>query len=267
MWLTLKEALFDSLKLFPLLFVIYLIIEFVEFRFGDSFKHKLMKIGRLGPIFGALVGIIPQCGFGVVATTLFISGYCSVGTLISVYIATSDEAIPILISHPDKWGIVIPLILTKLIYAIIVGFFIDAILPIINAKTKKPVAEIACCGQHKSFSFHPLIHSLKLTFYLFIFNFIFGIFFIFYQPQNLISPFISALIGLIPNCAASVAITQMYLKNLISFGTLFAGLSSSAGLGILVLIKENKNLRQSLGILLILYSFSVLGGFMIQNIL
>lgn len=264
---TLQDALIDSLKLFPFLFVIYLIIEFIEFRFGDSFKHRLMRLGRLGPIFGALVGIIPQCGFSVVATSLFISGYCSIGTLISVYIATSDEALPILISHPDKWGIVLPLIIIKLIYAIIIGFLIDTFLPIIKAKTKKPVAEIACCGQHKSFSFHPLVHSLKLIFYLFIFNFIFGLIFIYYQPQNLISPFISALIGLIPNCAASVAITQMYLKNIISFGTLFAGLSSSAGLGILVLIKENKNLRQSLGILLILYSFSVLGGFMLQNIL
>ena len=263
MWLTLKEALFDSLKLFPLLFVIYLIIEFVEFRFGDSFKHKLMKIGRLGPIFGALVGIIPQCGFGVVATSLFIGGYCSIGTLISVYIATSDEALPILISHPDKWGVVLPLILIKLIYAIIAGFLIDTFLPIIKAKTKKPVAEIACCGQHKSFSFHPLIHSLKLILYIFIFNFLFGLFFIFYQPQNLINPFISALIGLIPNCAASVAITQMYLKNIISFGTLMAGLSSSAGLGILVLIKENKNLKQSLSILFLLYSLSVLLGYLV----
>lgn len=260
------DAFLDTFKTIPFLLAAYLIIEFVESRFGHSFQHKLKEIVKWGPIIGAFLGVIPQCGFSVFATGLYLSGHLTLGTLLSVYIATSDEALPILIAHPEKIKFIIPLLLLKIVYAAIIGLIIDLII-VKNSNHQQHVpSDIACCSHHKSFSFHPLIHTLKLSGYILGFNLLLNLVFYFYHPGNFLTPFSSALIGLIPNCAASVFITQLFLKNAISFGALFAGLSASAGLGLFLLFKENKNYRHSFEILLTLYILSVLGGLIAQNI-
>jgi hypothetical protein len=267
MWDFITEAFLDTLKTIPFLLVAYLIIEYFESRFGHSFKHKLQNVSQWGPIIGSLLGAIPQCGFSVFVTSLYLSGYASLGTLISVYIATSDEALPILLAHPEKIKFIFPLILFKVIYAAIIGLIIDQIVSKNVNKQKQINTDLECCGHHKSFSFHPLIHTAKLSLYILGFNLLLGLILRYYHSDNFFNPISSALIGLIPNCAASVFLTQLFLKNSISFGTLFAGLSSSAGLGLLLLFKENKNYRHSFEILILLYILSVLGGYMIQNII
>jgi len=260
----LKDALFDALRALPYLLGVYILIEYVELKFGSLFKHKLQQIGHWAPIFGAILGALPQCGFSVIATTFYLTGYVSIGTLLSVYVATSDEALPLLLSHPDKAKFVIPLILFKIIYAAIIGLSIDYLIPYFKQKHEITSHDIECCGHHKSFSFHPLIHTLKLFGYILIINLILGILLKFYHPANFFGPFVSAIIGLIPNCAASVALTELFLKNTISFGTLFAGLCSSAGLGLLVLIKDNDDYIDSFRILIYLLIISVIGGYIIN---
>jgi len=264
------EAINDTFKLIPLLIIVYILIELIEFKFGHKFKQKLQKIGRLGPIFGALLGAIPQCGFSVITTSLFISGHISIGTLISVYLSTSDEALPLLLSHPQKASFIVPLIIIKIIYAAIIGMIIDLIIPKVRNINKTKHIEAACCGHNpsstkfdiKEIIIHPIIHTIKLILFILSISILIGYLFTFIHPSNILNPFSAALIGLIPNCAASVAITELFIKDAISFGTLLSGLFASAGLGILVLFKENKNKIQSLAILLLLYFLSVLGGYL-----
>ena len=269
------EIIFETLQLVPLLFAVYFLVELFEHKFGDSLKEKLQHVGKFGPIIGSLFGALPQCGFSVVGASLFLSGYLSLGTLISIFLATSDEALPLLLSDPSKANFILPIITYKIIYAAIVGIIIDFIIPSFKAKKQIIHHEIACCGHHpddhkqsnREIFLHPLLHTIKLFFFLLFFSIFLNFIFNFIKPSNILNPFSSALIGLIPNCAASVFITQLFMRNAISFSVLMAGLFSSAGLGLLVLFKDGKNFAQSIKILVLLYFFSVLGGFMIQNIL
>jgi len=262
----------EIIKLAPFLFIIYFLVELFEHKYGDSLKHKLQKIGALGPVVGSLFGALPQCGFSVIATSLFLSGYLSIGTLISVYLSTSDEALPILLADPSKSSFILPLIIIKIIYATLVGFTIDLILPKLRHKKQTVSVDVACCGHHpdneklslKELFVHPLIHTLKLLLFIVGITYLLDILFLYFHPVNFLNPFSSALFGLFPNCAASVFITELFIKNAISFGTLLSGLCASAGLGLLVLFKENKNKLQSFSVLLILYVFSVLIGLIIK---
>ena len=263
------EIILETLHIVPLLFAVYFLVELFEHKFGHSLKDKLQKVGKFGPIIGGLFGALPQCGFSVIGASLFLSGYLSLGTLISIFLATSDEALPILLSDPSKASFVLPIITYKIIYAAIVGIIIDLIIPSFKQKKQVTQHNIACCGHHhsKNILIHPLIHTIKLFLFLVFFSITLHYLFDYIKPVNLLNPFSSALIGLIPNCAASVFITQLFMENAISFSVLMAGLFSSAGLGLLVLFKEGKNLAQSFKIISLLYIFSVLGGFMIQSIL
>ncbi|HRS22990.1 MAG TPA: putative manganese transporter [Candidatus Woesebacteria bacterium] len=259
-WFLIKEALVEALKTFPFLLGIYLVVEYFE----SNFRYQR----RLGPIIGALLGAIPRCGFSILTTGFYLAGRTTLGTLLAVYLATSDEALPILLAYPDKIKFVFPLVFFKVIYAAVVGLIIDLLFPHNQLIPRSSVkTESACCGQHQSFSFHPLTHALKLTGYIFGLNLILGWIFELFHPAVLLNPFLAAIIGLIPNCAASVFLTEAFLKNVISFGSLFAGLCASAGLGLFLLFKESDSYHRSFVILALLYIFSVLGGFMIQSIL
>jgi hypothetical protein len=298
------EALFDSLKMVPLLFVIYVGIELIEYKFGNKIRQKIQKSGKLGPSLGALAGSFPQCGFSIISTALYTQRLLTIGTLLAVYLSTSDEAIPVILSQPDKAKIIIPLILTKIFIALVAGYSIDFLFRKTNKKTlahaqayaegkddsshhhESVIDEEACCGHSlnanaKKFNpqeliIHPLIHTLK------IFSFVFAISFLLnlivfkigeetlrnlFQGHIFWQPFIAALVGLIPNCASSVAITELYLKGVITYGAVIAGLCASGGLGILVLIKEERRRKDVFTILGLLFGISVLAGLIIQYVL
>jgi hypothetical protein len=297
----LLDTLADSLKMVPLLLIVYIGTELVEYKFGDKIRENVQKAGKIGPAIGALAGSFPQCGFSVVTTALYTQRLVTIGTLLAVYISTSDEAIPIILSQPDKINIVFPLILTKILIALIAGCIIDFIFRKNNEKTLNHIEacshgrdekghdhgcvtdEKACCGHStspvakrfnsKEIFIHPIIHTTKIFFFIFIVSLLinFAVFQIgedrlarLLSGHDFLQPFFAALIGLIPNCAASVAITGLYLKGLISYGSVIAGLCASAGLGILILAKEEKDKKNVFLVISLLFAISVLAGLIIQ---
>jgi hypothetical protein len=299
----LLDAFWDTAKMIPLLLLIYIGIELVEYKFGEKIKKTVQKSGSVGPFVGALVGSFPQCGFSVIGTALYTQRLVTIGTLMAIYLATSDEAIPIILSQPDKAGIILPLILTKILIALIAGYLIDHIF---RNKNKKVLSHIeayskgedekghnhesvvdkhGCCGHsacsvsksfnYKEIFFHPIVHTFKIFIFIFlssvIINFLVDglrgdILESFLLSHKLLQPFLAALVGLIPNCAASVAITELYLKGLINYGAVIAGLSASGGLGLLVLLKEEKERKNALLIMSMLFGISVGAGLIIQYI-
>ncbi len=295
------DALTDSAKMIPLLLIIYIGIELFEYKYANKIREMVQKAGAAGPAIGAVAGSFPQCGISVVASVLYTQRLATIGTLLAVYLSTSDEAIPVILSDPEKAEIVVPLILTKIIIALIGGYTVDFAFRSSNKKTLAHVKaysegsddeghhhetileEKACCGHSASPSsikfspkeiiLHPIIHTAKV--FAFIFGVSFAINFIISQMgeeafgklflgYGFLQPFLVALVGLIPNCAASVAITVLYLKGAISYGSVIAGLCASSGLGLLVLLREEKDKRDVLRILLLLFGISVLAGLVIQ---
>lgn len=288
----------------PLLLIIYIGIELVEYKFGNKIREKVQKAGAAGPLIGAVAGSFPQCGFSVIAAALYTQRLATIGTLLAVYLSTSDEAIPVILSQPDKAYIILPLIFTKIFIALIAGYVIDFIFRRINKKTlahieayaggrdvkehnhKSVIDEQACCGHSissiaKKFNpreifLHPIIHTAKIFLFIFIISFAINLaifrmgedtFSRLFLSHSFFQPFIAALVGLIPNCAASVAITQLYLKGLISYGSVIAGLCASGGLGLLVLFREEKNKKNVFMVVSLLFGISVLAGLVIQYFL
>jgi len=281
------DALVDSLKTVPLLLVIYIGIELLEYKFGNKIKEKVEKAGKAGPLVGTIAGIFPQCGFSVIATALFTQRLLTIGTLLAVYLSTSDEAIPIILSQPDKAYLILPLIGIKIVVALITGYLIDLFFRKEEKKAEKHshkamINENACCGHMvsseskkidiKEIFWHPIIHTFNIFIFIFLATLTIN-FAVFQLGENSINnffaknvfwqPFLTALIGLIPNCASSVAITELFLKNIIGLGPVIAGLLASGGLGLLVLYREEKNKKIFIKVLLILYGVSVLSGLMI----
>ena len=285
------DALIDSAKTIPLLLILYVGIELLEYKFGDNIRKWVTQAGKSGPVVGAISGSFPQCGFSVIATALFSQRLITIGTLMAVYLSTSDEAIPIIMSRPDNMHLVLPIIGVKILVAIVAGYTIDLIFHKELVKTEKHIEaieeghdnknhhhevvvdEIACCGHStsctskkfdiKEIFWHPVKHTLN------IFGFIFGTTIILnwlllnFRLTVVNNVFVTALIGLIPNCASSVAITELYLKGTIGFGPTIAGLSASGGLGLLVLWREEKNKKMFFKILMLLYVIAVIAGLVV----
>lgn len=295
------NALWDSVNMIPFLLVAYIAIELIEYKFGNKIRQNAQKAGAAGPALGAVAGTLPQCGFSVVVTALYTQRLATIGTLLAVYLSTSDEAIPIILAHPEKAGLIIPLLLSKVVIAIVAGYSIDFIYRRTNRGVLKHINdyasnkddsshhheiikdESACCGHStcstsKKFSvkelfIHPLIHTLKIFVYVLIVSFLINVLIFAIGNDTLarllsghvfLQPFFVALIGLIPNCAASVAITELYLSGIISYGSIIAGLCASGGLGILILFKEDSDRKDAYRIVALLYSISVLAGLVFQ---
>ncbi len=278
----LEHVILDTLKLMPFIFIVYLVIEYFEHKSNTAISHTLMKAGRLGSIYGALLGSIPQCGFSVIASDLFSKGALSMGTLIAIFVATSDEAVPIILSHPDKAYIAFGVIGIKIVIAVIFGILTDVIY---KGKTHLNV----CTEHHHHEHFHGncesceggiLISTIKHTVRIFLFVLIANIIFTaavewvgeealsgYLLKNSVFQPFAASLIGLIPNCAASVILTESYITGVLSFGSLIAGLCSGAGVGVLLLFKRNRNIRENLCILGILYAIGAISGIVIQILL
>lgn len=268
----------DTLVLLPFLFFIYLLVEYLEHK-NNNYLHGLFKKSkRMGPLLGALLGTVPQCGFSVVAAALFSRRAISLGTLIAIFIATSDEAIPLMLSHPDRIGELITLLALKFAIAVIVGFVIDLFCGVDEE-------EHDCCLGHHHFHGNcedceggilksAIVHSVKIFIYIFIANVIIGFLAEHAAPaleyitgNKLLQALLAPLFGIIPNCAASVALTELYLTEKIALGSLVGGLCTGAGVGLLVLFKQNKNLKENIFILFLLYAVGAFFGALLQYIL
>lgn len=276
-WTECKEIVLDSLKdsaiAFVFIFAIYLILALFEVRISK----RLTKKSRLSPLFGSLFALVPQCGVSVIASDLYIKDHLTTGTLVAVFLSCSDEAIPLLLAgHSRRSLAVIPLILLKLIIGFLVGWIVDS-----RIKDKAQVEEhlhpcqheeevhVGCChhaiddekeSRFSKYFLHPLIHSLKIFFYLLIINLIFGLcigavgednLMRFVQANRYLAPLLSVLIGLIPHCASSVVLSELYLLGGLSFGALLGGLLMNSGLGLIYLLKQKGRRKEAMKIVAI----------------
>lgn len=271
------DTIVDSLKLIPFLLVAFLIIELLEHKLNNKTKHIITKSKKVGPIIGSLLGVIPQCGFSVMATNLYITRIITLGTLISIYLSTSDEMLIIMISEKVEISLILKILLIKIFFGIVYGLIIDKI---INKKKKDKETNYELCDEEHCDCNHSILlsaikHTLHITLFIFIITLIINTIFTLLGDNylskillnnSILSPFITSLIGLIPNCAASVILTELYLNSTISLGALIGGLLTSSGSSLLVLIKNNKNQKENLSIILLLYALGVLSGIIIELI-
>lgn len=286
--MVLEDATIDTLKTIPILYLVYLLVSYFEHnshRYTNFFKGAK----KFGPVVGGLAGSIPQCGFSVAMADLYNKKNITLGTLIAVFIATSDEAIPIMFSDYTYILPMINMIIIKLVYAVICGYTIDLFAKLFHRKRENHMEVLAenhdheeCeCGHEEHDHEHTehccadnifldaLKHTLKIALFIFIVNLILGaiITFTYFDVTSLaginkyVQPLLTSLVGLIPNCAASVLLVELYMANGITFGALLAGLSTGAGLGLLMLFKHNKKeWLKNLGILFLVYILGVILG-------
>lgn len=266
------DAVIDSAKTLPFLFGVYLLIEYIEHRSADKLGEALKKMGAFGAVGGAVLGAVPQCGFSVVASNLYTGRLISMGTLIAVYLSTSDEAVPLLISNPSFAPKLWELILIKAAVGIVAGVVVDGVTRLFGRqRTEQPFKELCddCDCEHRSILQSALHHTLHITIFILIINLILGFVMEFagadtvqrlMMTDSAAQPFIAALVGFIPNCAASVVLTQLYTEGVVSFGALISGLCTGAGVGLLVLFKTNRHMGENLTIVGILYVVAVAAG-------
>lgn len=269
-----QDTLLDTIKLLPFLFVAFLIIEFIEHKLSNKQENIISKSGKLGPIVGALLGAVPQCGFSVLATNLYVTRIISLGSLISIYLSTSDELIPLMISHNAPITKILSIVSIKVVIGMISGFLIDLL---IRKTTKSDfvLCEDEDCDCDHSIIKSSLIHTLKIAFFILIITFLINILFHYadlsflesaLKNNRILTPFIASLIGLIPNCASSVMISELYLNNLISLGTTLSGLLTGSGVAIMVLVRKNKNISENLFIIGLIYIIGVIWGLLFNFI-
>ena len=277
-WDIILDTLLDSVKMLPFLFGAYLLIEFLEHKASDKLQNALSKSGNHGIVVGAILGTVPQCGFSVAAANLYSGKVITLGTLIAVFISTSDEAIPVLLSSPGNAGVLLKLIIAKIVIALIAGFLVDFVLKARHVQENEPELQdhnVLChhCGCEHGIIRSAIKHTVSIFLFILLVSFVLnGL--ITWIGQDTISkvlltdsvfqPFIAALIGLIPNCAASVMLVQLFLAGSLSFGSVVAGLCTGAGIGLAVLFRANRNWKKNLLILLLLYGIGSISGLMIR---
>jgi hypothetical protein len=272
------DALIDTAKMLPFLFAVYLLIEYLEHKASDKLANSLRRLGPFGPVGGALFGCIPQCGFSVAVSNLYSGRLVSLGTLIAVYIATSDEAVPILLSNPQSVGEVWKLIAAKAVIAILAGLLVDGVMKFFHRRGNEEnepyhdLCEDCGCEEH-GILYSAIKHTAQIFAFLFVVSLILGFAIYLLGEERLdrvlmtdsaFQPFLAALIGLIPNCSASVVLTNLYAAGSLSFGSVVAGLSTGAGLGLVVLFRTNKNLKQNISITALLYAIGAISGLIIN---
>ena len=267
----LEHSLIDTLNILPVLFIVYFVVNMISH--SENFNKIILKSNKFGPIIGGALGIFPQCGFSTAIADMYSKKYVTIGTLFAVFIATSDEAIVVLLAYPDFILNLLLLIAIKFVSAVIVGYAIDLIF------RKKTIQEKSSNIPHHHCECNILVETitecLQVGLYLFIatfvINYILSIFSLdaisnFVGSNIFLQPFITALVGLIPNCASSVLLVSMYVNGLIHFGSLVGGLSAGSGVGILVLFRKNKNLKHNLLIAVAMFLIGVVLGILINLI-
>ncbi len=281
------DAIIDTLKVLPFLLVIYIIIEVIEHR-TRVFNDRTILQGNFAPLIGSAAGLVPLCGFSVMAAKLYEKKYIRTGTLLAVFIATSDEAVILLLSNVTSarsLSAVLPLLLIKFVLALATGYAANAILSgekTAAEQTAEKAPGYSCGHEHegdppwKTYFLLPLLHALKISAYLFAINFLFGAL-IYWVGEDRIAaslavnpylqPLITSAVGLIPSCASSVILTSAYSNGIILFGSMTAGLTVNAGMGFMILLKNPKLIKSGLAMLAVLYVISYLGGIAINALL
>ncbi len=267
------HALEETGKLLPFLVLTYLLLEFIEHRAAEKTAALTAKAGVFGPAVGSILGALPQCGFSASASNLYAGGIISVGTLISVFLSTSDEMLPIMISEKVPFSRILTIIGIKVICGILIGFFIDLIFRFIGHSPRKEAIHELCenehCGCGKNIFLSAIVHTLQIAIFIFIFSLVIGGFVEgigeeklaeFASNAGIFSTLVCGLVGLIPNCASSVVLTELFLDGVIGTGSLLAGLLAGSGVGLLVLFRINKKPLENLLITLIVYASGVMIG-------
>lgn len=274
----LVDACLDALKALPFLFFAFLIIELLEHHAGEKLSRFFARSGKAGPAVGALLGCVPQCGFSVMSANLYAGGVITLGTLIAVFLSTSDEAVILLVAEPGRRLDIFQLLFTKVIIAVIAGYIVDFLGRRRAWKNPGKISDLCdhehCgCHDHKGVFVPALIHTAKVFGFLLLFTVLLNFAVVLLGDERLshillsdsvFQPFLAALVGFIPNCAASVLLTQLYLEGAISFGSVIAGLCTGAGAGLLILFRENRHARDNLKIMGILYICAVIPGVLLQ---
>lgn len=270
-----EHTIMDNLSLIPFLFLTYLLMEFWEHKAGDKTNRLVQRSGRFAPLIGAMTGAVPQCGFSTAASNLYAGKVISVGTLIAIYLSTSDEMLPIMISEQVAPAFILLVLGFKVLIGALAGVTID-----ILWKKKSDghhhiheMCEEEHCHCEKGIWHSALVHTLRITLFILLISFLLNLVMHTVGEEALgnlvlnkpiLGPIVAGLIGLIPNCVSSVVITQLFLKGAMDFGTMMAGLLVNAGVGSMVLFRMNHNKKESLQILGLLYLIGVVAGILLE---
>lgn len=261
------DTLIDNLKLLPFLFLTYLLMEYIEHKTGEKAEAAIRRAGKIGPLAGGVLGIVPQCGFSASASGFYAGRVISLGTLIAVFLSTSDEMLPICISHQAGIAVIAKILAFKAVAGIVLGFLTDAVMRLLK-KGKKPEAIHCLCEnddchcEEEGIIRSALHHTVKIAAFILIITFALNTAIHFIGEENLgrlfvdipvLSSAVAGLVGLIPNCAASVVITELFLQGVISTGAMLSGLLTGSGIGLLVLFRTNRNIKENIGIALLVW--------------
>lgn len=292
----LEHSVFDTLELVPFLLLTYLAMEAIEHSASAHVQAAVERSGKAGPVVGALLGALPQCGFSAMAATLYAGRVVTVGTLVAVILSTSDEMVPVFLAHQEPMGHMLAIMGAKVAVGLVVGLAVDAVLRArhragdghlhIHELCEREHCHCDEGGAHGHEHGHghgrwaivrsALVHTVQVTFFIFVVTFVFGLV-IEHVGQDALgtllanhpvrATFVSALVGLIPNCGASVAITELYLDGVLAVGPMIAGLLASGGVGLLVLWRTNADVRQNALVTVFIYAVSVLVGLVASALL
>lgn len=273
------DAVIDSIKLLPFLYIAYLIMEYLEHKTSEKAKNIVKKSGKFGPLFGSVLGIFPQCGFSAAASNLYAGRIISLGTLIAIFLSTSDEMLPILISESVDIAIILQILGIKLVIGMIAGLIIDFVIRKKEKKQGKEEYKIVDMCEHEHCHCEDgifksaLKHTINIFLYILIITLIVNIAIFFIGEETISSlilnrpvlgTIVAGIIGLIPNCASSVILTQLYLEGIISMAPMISGLLVGAGVGLAVLFKVNKDVKENLKIATLLYGIGVISGIILE---
>ena len=276
-----EHTLVDSLKLVPFLFLTYLVMEYLEHKAGDKVANFVNKAGKWGPLAGGIASAAPQCGFSAAASNLYAGRIISLGTLLAIYLSTSDEMLPILISERQPLDVILKIVLAKAAIGAAAGFCIDLIFKAGRAHEDRhehihDLCRHENCHCEEGVLRSAVSHTLQITMFIILITFALNLFLEFGGEDVLVrlvldkpvlGPMLAGIVGLIPNCASSVAITQLYLSGALSVGAMMAGLLTGSGVGLLVLFRVNHNRRENLSILGLVYLIGVTAGILMELIL
>ena len=267
------DTIFDCLKILPFLFIAFLIIEFFEHKLSHKTEITIKKAGKFGPLIGSILGALPQCGFSVLATNLYITRIISLGTLIAIYLSTSDEMLPILIAEKAPLNNILLLVIIKIIIGLICGFFIDLIVRKEEPKEHFEICKHDHCDCEHGIILSSIKHTLKTLIFIFIITFVLNAAFHYigennikhiFNKTNFFTPFIAGLIGLIPNCGSSIILTELYISDILPLSSALAGLLANSGVALLILFKSNPDIKENIKIISILYLISVITGLLLK---
>lgn len=273
LWDVILDSLIDGVKLLPFLLVTYLVMEFLEHKAGNRMQEMVQRAGKAGPVIGSILGIFPQCGFSAAASNLYAGRIITLGTLFSIYLSTSDEMLPIMISEKAPVSMILKILAVKVLVGMLAGFAVDLLLHRKQEMQIEHLCEQHHCHCEEGIWKSALHHTLEIFVYILLISFVLNLIIGYVGEEALgnllmnrpvIGELIAGLVGLIPNCAASVVITQLYLEGVLSAGAMMTGLLAGSGVGILVLLRVNDDKKENLRIILLLYAAAVSAGIVLE---